>query len=78
VIVSGVIMMNMLRVPWAQGTGPSFHSELNVCSCVTRSADPRTKTLQPDSRSSSMSSISNATRVWPREKTAHRMVTSER
>ena len=57
VIVSGVIMMNKLRVPSAQGTGPSFHSEVNVYSRVTRSADPSTKTLQPDSRSSSMSSI---------------------
>jgi hypothetical protein len=57
VIVSGVIMMNKLRVPSAHGTGPSFHNEVNMYSRVTRSADPRTKTLQPDSRSSSMWSI---------------------
>ena len=30
VIVSGVIMMNRLRVPSAHGTGPSVHSEVNV------------------------------------------------
>ena len=57
--------MNKLRVPLAHGTGPSFHNEVNMYSRVTRSADPSDQdTLQPDSRSSSMWSISNATRVW--------------
>src|SRR6188472_3199229 len=64
VIDSGVIAMNRLRVPLAQGTGPSFHNVDSVYCCVTLSAEPRTNTLQPDCSFSSMLSISKATRVW--------------
>jgi hypothetical protein len=56
--------MNRLRVPLAQGTGPSFHNVDSVYCCVTLSAEPWTSTLQPDCWFSSMLSISNATRVW--------------